>query len=297
MNQLSIAISGSHGLVGSVLVPDLESKGHRIVRLSRDKATNRIEPAPIDGCDAVIHLAGENIAGGRWTEARKKVLRQSRVDNTRLLAEAMACQTGSVRQNKPPKIFLCASATGFYGNRDDEILDENSPPGEGFLSELTQAWEAACEPARKTGIRMVNLRFGIILSKTGGALAKMLPIFKLGLGGRLSSGKQWISWITLTDVVSVIHYLLIHDDISGPVNVVSPNPVTNLEFTKALGKALKRPAFLPAPALALRLVLGEMAEELLLASTRVMPKKLVDGGYRFTYADIDEVLQKIIHPE
>ena len=291
MNKLSIAISGSHGLVGSALIPFLESQGHRIVRLARNRTTNLIDASPIESCSTVIHLAGESVASGRWTEARKKVLKESRVDNTRLLAEAIASQ------KNPPRVFLCASATGFYGNRGDEILNEENPKGEGFLSDLASEWEAACEPAKRAGIRVVNLRFGMILSPSGGALAKMLPIFKLGLGGSLGSGRQWMSWITLPDVVSIIHHLLTHDDIGGPVNVVSPNPVTNHEFTKALGKALKRPAFMPAPALALKLILGEMADELLLSSQRVMPKKLLDAGYRFEQADLEEALRQSIHPK
>ena len=242
----------------------------------------------LEGFDAIVHLAGDPIAEGRWTPEKKARIRDSRVKGTRFLAESTA------RLSRPPKIFLCASAVGFYGDRGDETLTEESGPGKGFLPEVGQEWEAACQPAAPTGARVVNLRFGIVMSRKGGALQKMLPPFQLGMGGRLGSGKQWMSWISLPDAAGAIAHALGDESLKGPVNIVSPNPVTNREFTLALGRALSRPAIMPVPAFAVRLLFGEMADAALLASTRVEPKKLKSTGYRFRHPELEPALRDLL---
>ena len=251
---MNVLVSGSSGLVGSALVAALNADGHRVKRLVRaavrdaedevgwDPAGGVLDPAGLEGLDAVVHLAGENIASGRWTTAKKARIRDSRVKGTELLCQTLA------RLDRPPKTLVSTSAVGYYGDRGDEVLTEDSPPGHGFLAEVCEAWEAATEPAAAKGIRVVRLRIGVVLSPRGGALAKMLPAFKMGLGGRIGNGRQYMSWITLDDLVGVIRFALTNNELSGPVNAVSPNPVTNLEFTKTLGRVLHRPTVLPLPA-------------------------------------------------
>ena len=240
--------------------------------------------ARLAGLDAAIHLGGANLAGHRWTAAWKREIRLSRVDSTRALARAL------VALPQPPHTLLVASAVGIYGDRGDELLDEDSNPGRGFLADVCQEWEAATEPARQAGIRVVHLRFGVVLHPATGALAKMLPLFRLGLGGRLGSGRQWMSWITLVDAVSAILFALDTASLDGPVNLAAPEPVTNTEFTRALSRAVHRPAILPAPAFALRLALGQMADEALLASARAAPFRLLSAGFQFAHPTIDSAL-------
>ena len=281
-----ITVTGSHGLVGSALIPALEAAGHTVRRLSlRGQPVN---PAVLEHVDAIVHLAGEPIAVERWTPLQKSKIRDSRVEGTRALCDAVA------RTETPPKVLVCASAIGYYGDRGEERLREESAPGAGFLSEVGVAWEAAAEPARRKGLRVVSLRFGIILARQGGALAKILTPFRLGLGGRLGSGKQWFSWVTLEDVVGAIQFALATESLCGPVNVVAPQPVTNAEFTQVLGRVLQRPVALPVPAFALRLLLGEMADALLLASTRVEPAALIAAGYRFRHPELEPALRALL---
>ncbi len=233
----------------------------------------------------MVHLAGENIAAGRWTAARKKTIRNSRVQGTQFICETLA------GLEKPPATLIAASAIGYYGDRGDEVLTEDSDSGRGFLAEVCQAWEAATEPARRAGVRVVNLRIGVVLSAAGGALARMLTPFKWSLGGRLGNGRQYMSWVTLEDLIRSIHHLIAKEGVSGPVNAVAPNPVTNAEFTKALGRVLGRPTIFPVPALMVRRAFGEMGRELLLASARVKPAKLLHGDFRFCHADLQDALR------
>jgi hypothetical protein len=294
---MKILVTGASGTVGSALVPFLTTSGHSVTRLVRaepkpgevrwDPAAGQIDKAGLEGHDAVVHLAGESIAG-RWTATKKKKIRDSRVQGTRLLAGTLA---GLAR---PPKVLACASALGYYGNRGEEKLREDSRAGSGFLADVCQEWEAAAEPARQKGIRVVHLRTGIVLSRTGGALTQMLLPFKLGVGGKVGSGKQYWSWIGVDDVVGVIHHALTTESVHGPVNTVAPNPVTNLEFTKTLGRVLGRPTIFPMPAFAARLALGEMADELLLASQRLDPAKLIASGYKFRYPELDGALRHLL---
>lgn len=241
------------------------------------------DTAPLEGLHAAIHLSGASVAGHRWTPAWKRKMVVSRVESTRALAVALA------RLRQPPKTLLVASATGIYGDRGDAILDERAAPGTGFLADLCREWEAAAQPAVDAGIRVVHLRFGVVLGP-GGALAKMLPLFRLGLGGRLGSGRQWMSWISLADAVAAVLFALDTPALACPVNLTAPGPVTNAEFTRALGRAVHRPAILPAPALALRLVLGQMADEALLASARAVPGRLAAAGFRFAYPTVEQAL-------
>jgi uncharacterized protein (TIGR01777 family) len=299
---MKILISGSGGLVGSALVQDLLSEGHeigRLVRRTADRSRNEIYWDPERGSldkealqdfhpEAVIHLAGESIAQGRWNVAKKAKIRDSRVNGTRVLAQVLT------HLSDPPKIWVCASAIGYYGNRGDETLTEDSPPGRGFLPEVCRDWEAATEPARSKGIRVVQLRFGVILSPEGGALKKMLLPFKLGLGGVIGNGRQYMSWIALDDAVGVIRFAMENKNLSGVINTVAPQPVTNREFTKTLGRVLFRPTCFPLPASTARLLLGEMAEDLLLASTRVEPKKLKSAGYAFQYPELKGALRHLL---
>lgn len=298
---MNILISGSTGLVATALIPRLTAGGHEVLRLVRSKSkspagemvhwnpeADYVDPAGLERADVIIHLAGEGIASGRWTASKKARIRDSRVRGTSLLCETIA------HNSTRPKTLLCASAIGFYGDRGDEVLTETSPPGTGFLPDVCQAWEAATEPARAAGVRVVSLRFGVILSTAGGALAKMLTPFKMGGGGVLGSGKQYMSWITIDDVVNAIQFALTTESLSGPVNVVAPNPVTNREFTKTLGKVLGRPTIVPMPAFAARLAFGEMADALLLASTRVVPTRLTDSGFKFEYADLETGLRHVL---
>jgi uncharacterized protein len=300
--DMKILVVGSRGLVGTDLVSFLKHQGHEVVRLSRSKKASDTEEvitwdpdsgcvneADFEGFDAVINLAGENIASKRWTPAQKEEIKQSRVDSTSLIANALA------KVKNPPRVFVCASATGFYGDRPDEVLNENSVAVKGdFLSETCVAWEAACKPAADVGIRVVNARFGIILSPKGGAMAKLLLPFQLGLGGQIGNGEQVMSWIALDDVVYALNYVAQNETISGPVNFTSPNPVTNLEFTKALGKVLQRPTIFPVPSFGAKLVFGEMADALLLSSQKVKPTKLESSGYEFAYADLELAFRHLL---
>ena len=291
-------ISGSTGLVGSALVSFLSTEGHEVVRLVRatpergeigwDPSGGSIHEDGLEGLDAVVHLAGENIAEGRWTDAKKERIRESRVEGTRILCEALA------RLEGPPKVLVCASAIGFYGDRGDETVSEESAPGTGFLSDVCQAWEAAAQPARDKGIRVVHLRLGVVLSAEGGALAKMLFPFKMGVGGRIGSGDQYMSWISIGDAVGAIHHSLMTDSMEGPVNAVAPAAVTNSEFTKTLGRVIGRPTIFPMPGFAARLAFGEMAEALLLASTRVKPARLDESGYGFAHPDLEGALRHLL---
>ena len=298
---MRILVSGSHGLVGAALVARLRTAGHDVARLVRqrpsedessvcwDPQRGTIDGSALDRFDAVVHLAGENIAARRWTSTQKSRIRDSRVIGTRLLAESLATQ------DQPPRVLICASAIGYYGDRSDEELDEQSSSGDGFLAEVCREWEAACEPAVTAGIRVVPIRWGMILSASGGALQKMLLPFRLCLGGIVGSGRQYWSWITLGDVLGIIEHVMTNEQFAGPVNGTSPNPVTNREFTKSLGRALHRPTLFPMPAFAARLILGGMADELLLGSARVLPKRLLETGYKFRHPDLNAALTDILN--
>jgi len=301
---MKILVSGSSGLVGTALGSVLARAGHTVCRLVRpqsaagegategfavawDPATGELGGAGV-GADAVVNLAGVSIADGRWTKQRKELLRASRIDTTRALVNALA------KMNARPSVLVSASAIGFYGNRGDETLTEESKPGTGFLSGLSQEWEAEALKAEALGIRVVLARFGIILAREGGALPKMLTPFKLGLGGRLGSGKQWMSWVTLEDAVGILRFVIENAPLRGAINVVSPQPLQNAAFTKALAKAMHRPALFPAPAFALRLALGEMADALLLSSQRVLPQVLEKTGYQFVHSDLSTALKNLV---
>lgn len=293
---MKVLISGSHGLVGTALIKSLETQGYEVSRLVRQlpHSESEIEWNPdrysiaiarLEGFDTVVHLAGESIAEGRWNEEKKRRIRDSRVKGTKLLSDALA------NLERPPKSLICASAIGYYGDRGDELLTEESSPGTDFLAGVCVEWERATALAAEKGIRVVNARFGIILSKDGGALAKMLTPFRLGIGGRVGSGKQWMSWIALDDVVGAIEYALASDSLRGPVNFVAPNPVRNSEFTKTLGKVLSRPTLFPIPEFGVRLVFGEMADALLLSSQRVEPRQLKNAGFKFQLTELGDALQ------
>jgi uncharacterized protein (TIGR01777 family) len=292
---MKVAVTGATGLVGSALVVSLKGAGHDVVPLKRPGDWNpeaaTVNPLCFRNVDALVHLAGENIAAGRWTPARKARIRESRLKGTRLLAETMA------RLERRPAVFICASAIGYYGDRGSETLTEESNAGDGFLADVCKQWEAATEPAAQAGIRVVQLRTGIVLSGRGGALAKMLLPFKIGIGGKIGSGSQYWSWISLEDACRAIQHLLQAGGVHGAVNLVSPTPVTNVEFTRALGRALGRPAVLPLPAIAAKVVLGEMADPMLLASAKVEPSKLVASGFVFRYKDLEAALKAAVRRE
>jgi len=295
---MKIAIAGASGLVGSALINALVAEGTAITRLVRGAPkSGEIEWHPnqyqlnsqmLEGFDVIVNLAGESVAGSRWTDDQKRKIRDSRVSGTNLLSEAIA------RMSAKPSAFICASATGIYGDRDDEILDEQSESGGGFIAGVCREWEKACEPAIKAGVRVVNLRLGPVLARTGGMLAKLLTPFKMGMGGKVGSGKQYISWVALDDVVSAIKLAISDQSIRGPLNIVSPNPVTNEEFTRTLGHVLNRPTALAVPAFAARLAFGEMADEMLLASQRVTPKKLLQANFTFQYPDLESAFRKYL---
>ena len=298
---MRLAITGSTGLVGSEAVTVLSAGGHEVVRLVRrspspgeravrwDPATRENDAAGLEGFDAVLHLAGENIASGRWNAVRKAAIRDSRVIGTRVLCDALAALA------RPPKTLVCASAVGYYGDRGEETLTEESQPGTGYLAEVCREWEAASAPAARKGIRVVALRFGMVLSSKGGALARMLPLFRVGLGGVIGGGRQYISWVALDDLPGIVLHALQRGDLRGPVNAVAPRPVTNREFTETLGKSLSRPTPLPVPAFALRLAVGgEMADALLLASARAVPRRLEETGYRFRFPELGGALRHLL---
>jgi uncharacterized protein (TIGR01777 family) len=295
-----VAVSGSGGLIGAEVVSALSAAGSEVVRLVRrdpapgeaavrwDPGKGIADPAGLSGLDAVVHLAGENIAAGRWNAARKAAIRESRVEGTRLLCDALAALP------VPPKTLVCASAIGYYGDRGDELLTEESPVGTGFLAAVCREWEAATRPAHRTGIRVVTLRIGMVLTPKGGALSRMLLPVRAGFGGVLGNGRQYVSWIALDDLPGIVLHVLANADLRGPVNAVAPRPVTNREFTEALGRVLSRPTPLPVPAFALRIAVGEMADALLLASTRVVPRRLEETGYRFRFPELHGALRHLL---
>jgi uncharacterized protein (TIGR01777 family) len=294
---MRVLVTGASGMIGSALVPLLEAGGHEVVRLTRsqqrgpgeyhwDPAAGTIDEAALEGLDAVVHLAGESVAG-RWTKSKKRGIRESRVNGTRLVSERIAG-----REDRPG-VLACASAIGIYGDRGEELVTERSAPGTGFLAQVVREWEGATAPASEAGIRVVNLRFGIVQSADGGALATMLPIFRLGLGGRIGSGRQYVSWVAIDDVVGTIQHALTADPLSGPVNVVAPAPVTNAEYAHTLGRVLGRPALVPAPGFAVRLALGEFAQELL-GGQRVVPERLGGSGYAFRCAELEAALRHVL---
>jgi uncharacterized protein (TIGR01777 family) len=297
---MKVLISGGSGLVGAALTESLRSEGHTVARLVRpdgaasagdirwDPASGFVNLDAMEAADAVVNLNGASIGGGRWTPARKKILRASRVDSTRFLVESLE------RLKQKPRVFISASAIGYYGNRGDEILTESSASGNEFLAALCRDWEAEALRAQSSGTRTVITRFGVILSSNGGALTQMLTPFKLGLGGRLGSGKQWMSWVALDDVIGILRAALSNEQASGPVNVVAPNPVQNSEFTRVLASVLHRPAIFPAPAFALRLAIGEMADALLLSSQRVQSERSPAAGYAFRYENLEPALHAIL---
>ncbi len=296
-----VVVAGASGLIGSALVPALRRRGYEVRRLVRrppapeepdayrwDPQAGALDPTVLEGVDVVVHLGGANIASGRWSARRKREIRESRVGSTHLLARTIAAM------DDPPRAWLCASAIGYYGDRGDELLDEGSPAGQGFLCEVCQAWEAACQPARDAGVRVVNMRIGVVLARSGGLLARLLPVFRLGLGGRVGSGQQYISWIAIDDVVSAVLFLADRSDIAGPVHVVAPHPVTNAEFTRTLARVLRRPAVLPVPGWVVELIAGEMGRRLALESTRVVPRVLERAGFRWQYAQLEPALRHLL---
>jgi len=302
---MRILVSGSTGFLGTAIVETLTTQGHSVARLLRPETVNKNSARPdmptirwdpiaaefdsesAEGADALIHLAGASIAGGRWNASRKKLLRTSRIEATRHLMGTLA------KLQRPPRVVVAASAIGYYGNRGDEILTEDSPSGNDFLAGLSREWEAETARGKDFGARVVSLRFGIVLAAHGGALPQMVLPFKMGAGGRLGSGRQWMSWLTLAEAVRVVQFALENSQVAGPVNTVTPNPVRNSEFTHVLAKTLHRPALFPAPAFALRLVLGEMADALLLISQRVQPSRLVGAGYTFLQTDLAGALSEV----
>ena len=298
---MRILLSGASGLIGSALRSAAREKGidvHSLVRRHRDVRAGAIywnpgqtiqglHPVALEGFDAVVHLSGANI-GRRWTRAYRETIISSRVRSTRVLCESLA------KVRRPPQVLLCASAVGIYGDRGDQSLTEGSTAGAGFLAATCQAWEAAAQPARDLGIRTVHLRFGVVLSRKGGALRKLLPVFRIAMGGKLGNGRQWMSWIAESDVVRAIWFLMDREDLAGAFNLTTPHPVTNAEFTQALASALRRPALFPVPATALRLIFGQMAPETLLASQRALPTRLEAAGFRFEYPRIGAALHALL---
>jgi uncharacterized protein len=292
-----ILVSGVSGPIGSALLPSLKTRGYDVFRLVRGSVTGDgqiswdpakpVAPEAVSGFDAVIHLAGESIVG-RWTPAKKTKIRDSRVAGTRNLAQALA------QTKQKPQAFVCSSAIGYYGDRGEEVLNEQSAPGTGFLPEVCRDWEAATQPAADAGIRTVQLRTGVVLSPTGGALGKMLTPFKMGVGGNIGNGRQWMSWIDVQDMAGAIHHILKADLLQGPVNMVAPRPVTNAEFTRTLASVLSRPAIFPMPAFVVKLAFGEMGETVLLGSQRVEPAQLVTSGYPFRFSELRASLESLL---
>lgn len=298
---MKILVAGSSGLIGTALCRRLERDGHEVVRLVRrqtahgevrwDPAAGELEQVDLKGMEAVVHLGGANIAARRWTARVKDELRQSRVQPTELLATRLA------ELDAPPPVLISASAIGIYGDRGDEVLDEESGPGAGFLAELGTAWEGASAVASEAGIRVVHARLGVVISREGGALAKMLLPFRWGLGGKVGTGRQYVSWIGLEDAVAALIYAVENDALRGPVNLTAPQPVTNAELTRTLGRVLRRPTLLPLPALVAKLLLGELAEEGLLASQRVRPTRLLEAGFEFAYPELEGALRRALAAE
>jgi uncharacterized protein (TIGR01777 family) len=293
---VTVVISGASGLIGTALVARLQARGHRVRRLVRgglrrepddipwDPARGTLEPHALEGADAIVSLAGEPVAH-RWTPDRKLAIRESRVRGTETLARAVLAMA------RPPQVFVSGSAVGYYGDGGDTLLDESSPPGSDFLASVTMEWEQATAPIASTSTRVVLLRTGVVMSTTGGALAKLLPPFRLGMGGPIGTGRQWLSWIALDDEVRAIEHALFTDSLRGPVNLTAPNPVTNAEFATTLGRVLARPALIPLPAVALRLLYGEMAEATILAGQRVLPKALLASGFEFEWPTLEGALR------
>jgi uncharacterized protein len=296
---MNILVTGATGFIGSELIPFLSQNKHRVIRLVRkaqagageicwDPAAETINTEALEGLDAVVHLAGENIAAGRWTAEKKQRIRESRIKGTRFLAHSLS------RLFDPPKVLVSVSAIGYYGDRGIEPLDEGNKPGKGFLAELCSEWEAATTPAVIRGIRVAIPRIGMVLSAKGGALAQMLPVFRLGLGGRIGSGCQYMSWITLDDVIGIIDHAIRNELLQGPVNAVTPNPVTNKVFASMLGRVLAKPAFFALPAFAARIVFGEMANELLLSGANIVPARLKETGYQYKFPELEGALRHVL---
>lgn len=294
---MRIAITGSTGLVGTRLTQFFQKEGHQVLRLVRktdqgrgtaywQPETGEIEAEALEGTDVLIHLAGKSI-NGRWTKKRKEEILLSRTKGTRLIAETLA----SLR--RPPRVLLSASGIGMTDDNTREV-DETDSVGSGFLSDVIREWEKSTKAAEKAGIRVAHMRFGMVLSPRGGALKQMLPAFKLGLGGRLGHGRQWVSWVALEEIPHIVRFLIDRKEVAGPVNIVSPNPVSNVEFIQALGEALRRPVMIPMPSFALKLLFGEMGEELLLKGNRAIPKKLLDAGYTFRYPELEPALKEML---
>lgn len=295
---MKLVVAGASGFIGTALVATLSGEGHEVQRLVRraprtgelrwDPAADRLDPAALCGADAVVVLSGENIAARRWSAARRRALRDSRIGTLSLVARSLAGL-----EERPP-VLLAASAIGLYGDRGDERLTEESAPGQGFLPALVRDWEACAAPAREAGVRVVHLRFGVALAAGGGLLGRTLPLFRLGLGGVLGSGRQYLSWVSLDDAIRVMRFALQRTSLAGPLNCVAPHPVTNEEFTRTLGRVLGRPTWLPVPAPALRLALGDLAEEAILASTRVEPRRLLDAGFAFRHPELEPALREAL---
>jgi len=297
MDSARVLVTGVSGPIGAALVPSLKSRGFQVTRLVRGPVFSEgqiswdpaqpLAPESVSGFAAVIHLAGERVVG-RWTSSKKTKIRDSRVVATRNLAQSLA------QAKDRPRVLITASAVGYYGDRGEELLREESPPGSGFLAEVCREWEGANRPATEAGIRTAQIRIGVVLSPAGGALQKMLPPFRMGVGGNLGSGRQWMSWIHVQDLVGAVHHILKTDLLQGPVNTVAPKPVTNADFTKALGSVLSRPTIFPVPAFAAKLAFGQMAEEVLLGSQRVEPARLIASGYPFQYTELRKALEAVL---
>ncbi len=297
--RMLVVVTGSSGLLGSALVAALQAEGNQVIRLVRRLPQSADEtqwnplgapdPAPFEGADAVVHLAGESVAG-RWTKAKKSRIHNTRVQSTQVIASAIA------RAKQPPRTLVSASAIGYYPIRSESVQTEDSPSGSGFFPDLVRQWESANEPARAAGVRVVMARMGVVLSRKGGALAKMLPAFRFGLAGRIGSGRQWMSWISIYDVVGAFKFALANAGLNGPVNFVAPNPVTNAEFTRTLAQVVHRPAVFPVPEFVVKLAFGEMGDTLLLGSQRVLPAKLQAAGFRFQYPQLRAALEAVLNP-
>jgi uncharacterized protein (TIGR01777 family) len=296
---VKVVITGASGLIGTALVRDLRGDGHDVLRLVRhaptasdeahwDPAHRLLDPAVFAGADAVVHLAGAGVGDKRWTESYRKTILDSRVSGTTTLAQTLA------GLETPPAVLVSASAVGFYGDRGDQVLDESSPTGDGFLAEVVRQWEACTSPAEQAGIRVVHIRTGLVLSKDGGVLGKTLPLYKIGLGGRLGSGRQWMPWIALPDEVGAIRFLIDNDSLSGAVNLSAPDPVRNSDYTSAVGRAVHRPTLAAVPRFALRAALAGFADEGALVSQRMVPRRLTDAGFEFGFVDLDTALTALL---